>query len=266
VASTTTSVKGAAFSFPDPRWSDRTSSLPSTARVLGGLGKLGVVPGRVGSGRKLFPGWRVKLNPAAFYDEYIVKFDEPVFNLSPVLTVVYQTVAQLCGRCGGTRLEYDYSVSGQSYETVQDTDLLAQELDKFLFTRIGSHWKWGWLGSAVSDRIGGKADTAFGTAAGFVSLDLSQAFGVYQNIKQQQQRTFPQQKVSDAEYPYSLDGVNAVTDPSDPTTVTVNMTVRNRSKVAVPLSRIVNTPDPFQLTSDPSGALAAAGSGFKLVG
>lgn len=266
VSSTTVPFKGMAFSFPDPRVSDKTESLPSTVRMLGGLSVLGINPGRVASGRKLYPGWKIIPNPAAFWDEYIVLFDEPIFNNSPVITVVYQTVAQLCGRCFGTRLEYDYSVLGQSYETVENTDLLAQELDKFLFTNIGSHWKWRWMGSSLSDRIGGKADTYLGTAAGFVTVDVSNAFSVYQNLKQQQDRSFPHQNVTDAEYPYSLDGVNALTDPNDPTSVVVKLVVKNRSAESVPLTRIVNTPDPFQLTSDPTGVLKNAGGGFRLVG
>lgn len=266
VASTSGAVKGPSFSFPDPRWTDRTESLISTSRVLGAMKVLGIVPGRVGSGRKLFPGWTVTLNQYAFVEEFIVLFEDPIPNFAPVVTVTYQTVAQLCGRCQGSRIEYDYTVQGQSYEKVRDTDLLAQELDKYIFTKIGSHWKWRWLGSALVDRIGGKANTAFGTAAGFVSMDIGQAFSNYQNIKRQQERSAPQQAVSDAEFPYSLDGLRAVSDPNDPTSVSVQITIRNRSSIAVPLTREISLPDPFQLTSDPTGTLRNANSGFILRG
>ena len=266
IARTHTTFKGAAFSFPDPRWTDKAESLISTSRILGAMKQLGITPGRVGSGVKVFPGWKITVNPVSYYDQFIILFDEPIPNDSPVVTVIYQTVAQLCNRCGGTRLEYDYTVSKQSYETVQATDLLAQEVDKFMFTRIGSHWKWKWMGSGLSDRIGGKAETGLGSAAGLVSMDVSQAFATYQNIKQQQARSFPQQDVTDAEFPYSLDGLTAASPSDDPTTIVVNMVIRNRSRDYIPLTRIVNAPDPFQLTSDPSGMLKSVGSGFKIKG
>lgn len=257
--STSNQVRGTAFSFPDPRWTDKTQSLPSTARILKAMDLFGITPGRSGSGRKIFPGWSIVINPAAFYDEYIVNFDSPILNNSPILTVVYQTAAKYCRRCNGTRLEYDYTVTGKNYETVRNVDLLAQELDKFLYTRIGSHWKWRWMGSALVDRVGGKADTVLGTAAGMVSLDINQAFATYQNIKQQQNRMFPQQNVTDSEFPYSLESVNAYSDPNDPTTVVVKSVVKNRSRTYVPLVRNVSVPSPFQLTSDPTSMLKNSG-------
>src|SRR5574343_614682 len=53
-------VYGTAFSFPDPRWTDTTSSLISTSRSLGASTTLGITPGRAVVGRKLFPAWRIE--------------------------------------------------------------------------------------------------------------------------------------------------------------------------------------------------------------
>src|SRR5690606_28519206 len=104
----------------------------------------------------------------------------------------------------GTQLEFDYSIVDGTYETVKNTDLLAQEFDKFLHTEIGSHWKWNWLGSSLHSRIGGKGNMGITSATSLLNIDVSQAFKTYQNIKEKQDTGFPQQRVSDAEYPLEL--------------------------------------------------------------
>lgn len=235
-----------AFSFPDPRWTDRTSSLPSTARVLAAFGQLGIVPGRSVYGKKLFPSWSLALDPESPDGTgRRIRFDSPLLNHDPVLRVSYITDAQNCRRCNGTRFEFDYSIVDGTYDTVRDTDLLAQEFDKFVFTRAGSHWKWTWLGSGIVDRIGGKSSSNQTTANAMINLDISQAFRTYQNIKQQQDSRFPFQQVSDAEYPASLGGITVRTSPDDPTVAVAVTTVSSRSRVQVPLKRVIGTPSPF---------------------
>lgn len=245
-----------AFSFPDPRWTDRTSSMPSTARVVGAARQLGVVLGRVASGRLVFPGWSVERDASSpLESSRVLKFSSPVRNSEVVLQLGYFTDSSNCRRCRGSRVEFDYGVVGGKYETVDGADLLLQEFDKFLFTRAGSHFKWPWLGSRLIDRIGGKGASAHFSPASFIQVDIAQAFRTYQDVKSQQDRGG--QDVSDEEYPYALGGVNVTSPPSDPTIALVSLSLVSRSRSPVVLKRVVGTPDPFVLTS--GGAFSRRG-------
>jgi len=237
---------GTSFSFPDPRWTDKTSSLPSTGRILGAYSKLGIVPGRAVTGKKLFPGWSLVLDPnSGDGTGRLIQFESPLLNHDPVIRLSYVTAPQNCRRCFGSKIEFDYGILNGSYDTVQDTDLLAQEFDKFLFTRIGSHFKWAWLGSGLINRVGGKGTTGLTTINAMINLDVTQAFRTYQNIKQQQDSRFPIQQVSDAEYPAKLISVSVRSPTDDPTVAIVVTTIDSRSRVPVPLKRVIGTPNPF---------------------
>ncbi len=243
---------GTAFSFPDPRWTDATSSLPTTVQVLETFKSVGINPGRHVYGRKLFPGWTVRQDPVdTTGTQKQLLFDQPLSNADAVLEVNYVTNQFNCRRCYGTRVEFDYSVKDGTYEIVKDTDLLAQEFDKFVFTKIGSHWKWSWVGSGIIDRIGGKGSLGTVNMNAILTVDISQAFRVYQNIKQQQDSGFPQQQVSDAEFPNQLTNLNVKPLPDDPTVAVVEVTISSRSREPVELKRVVGNPNPFTLLGDP---------------
>jgi hypothetical protein len=247
-------INGAAFSFVDPRWTDKTQSLPTTGRTLGAYSRLGIAPGRVVSGKVLFPPWTIEKFSEFLPLEKVIKFHGVVPNKKPTIHLSYVTYANFCRRCGGTRIEFDYSVKNGSYETVRDTDLLSQELDKFLFTRLGSHWKWPWLGSKLIDRIGGKGSTAKNTVNSMLTMDASQAFAAYQNIKMQQNQN-PNQQVTDAEYPMSIKSIGVSVLPNDPTVALINITIACRSRVLVPLKRIIGNPNPYTLGGSESSFL-----------
>jgi hypothetical protein len=239
-------TSGTAFAFPDPRWTDKTSSLPTTARVLAACTQLGILPGRFVIGKQIYPGWSVVIDPSSVTGTgRLLQFQSPLLNAEAVIQLTYVTTAPNCRRCFGSKFEYDYSITNGTYDIVQDTDLLSQEFDKFLYTKIGSHWKWPWLGSDLVNRIGGKGTTGQATINALINSDISQAFKTYQNIKQQQDSRFPFQLVSDAEYPASLININVVTLPNDPTVAVASTTITSRSRVAVPLKRMIGTPSPF---------------------
>lgn len=242
---------GTAFQFRDPRWTDTTSSLPTTARTLGGYAATGIVPGRAGVGRKLFPGWRVQKDPAspAEYDRRL-EFLEPLRNGDPLLEVNYVTEARFCRRCHGVRIEFDYNVKDGTYETVNQTDLMLQEFDKFLVTRIGSHWKWNWLGSGLVDRVGGKGSTGSVNIGSLLTLDVNQAFSTYQGLKSRQDTETPQQRVTDAEFPLTMTGVDVQQLPEDPTVAVIVATVVSRSRQSVTLKRVIGNPSPFVVAPD----------------
>lgn len=247
-----TPVLGTAFSFPDPRWTDKTASLTTTARVLAFFNSAGITPGRSVFGKQLFSGWDLVQDPTiSLEDEKLLRFREPLYNQNPFIQVHYVTNAAFCRRCFGSRIEFDYTVKNGTYETVENADLLSQELDKFLFTKIGSHFKWNWLGSGLVNRVGGKSNAA-GTAINAVlTTDIVQAFQTYQDVKSQQDNRFPFQKVSDAEFPYSLNNIDVVIPPDDPTIAVVSVDISTRSLQPIELKRVVGNPSPYTLSQNP---------------
>ena len=261
-------VNGTAFSFPDPRWTDPTSSLTTTVRVLGGYGAVGINPGRHVYGRELFPGWTVTPNPAdPLQFQRRVFFNKPIVNADPVIEVNYVTNQANCRRCHGSRVEFDYSIMDGTYETVENTDLMAQEFEKFVFTKVGSHWKWNWLGSKLVDRIGSKGDSGSVTANALITVDITEAFRTYQNIKQQQDSRFPFQDVTDAEYPAQLSNMEVTTLPDDPTVAVVTIVIVSKSREGAELKRVVGNPNPFTLLNDPRSNIRDGNRGnFRLRG
>ncbi len=269
VISTTGPVNGRAFAFADPRWTDKTSSLPTTARVLACYSSLGIIPGRVASGSQLFPGWGLVQDPnSPIVGNLIIKLATPLKNAQPIVQINYTTSASQCRRCFGIRIEFDYNIVNHTYETIDDADLLAQEFDKFLFTSIGSHWKWPWLGSNLINRVGGKGTTALTNVSAMIASDVTSAFATYQNIKQKQDSSFPFQQVSDAEYPLSIQNVSSQQSQTDPTTFLVSADIISRSRTPIQLKRMIGLPNPLSvLTDNPQQNLLFAGNpGFLLRG
>jgi hypothetical protein len=247
---------GTAFSFPDPRWTDKTAVLTTTARTLAFYNEVGLIPGRSVVGKTILPGWDVVKDPnVLFSDEKLIVFKEPIRNQDSYIQVHYVTSAANCRRCGGIRIEFDYSILNTTYETVTDTDLLSQELDKFLFTRIGSHFKWNWLGSGLVNRVGSKSNAGGVATNAVLTSDIAQAFNTYRDIKSQQDSRFPFQQVSDAEFPYSLNNINVDIPDEDPTIAIISVEISSRSLVPVPLKRIIGNPNPFTLAQDPQAYL-----------
>lgn len=237
---------GNSFEFSDPRWTDRALTNPNSLAVLAGFKTLGIVPGRVFRSSTLFPAWDVVVNPNSYADDKAILFREPLRNGNPVIEVSYFTRDVDCRRCAGSGVEYDYSVQSNSFETIQNTDLLLQEFDKFLFTRAGSHWKWKWLGSSLSDRIGSKANATGQMANALIELDVQQAFQNFQNVKLQQDRV-GFQRVSDAEFPFQITGLTVESPAQDPTVSLVKASITSRSRQSVETTRLVDGPASYFL-------------------
>lgn len=250
---------GTLFSFPDPRWTDVTESLPTTPRTLGFFNSVGIVPGRAVVGRVAFPGWDVVKDPTHVLEASVIKFNEPIRNADAVFQINYVTDAPNCRRCQGIRIEFDYNIQDGTYEEVRNADLLSQELDKFLFTKLGSHWRWNWLGSRLLERIGAKSNSFGASVNAIITSDISSAFATYQNIKQQQDAQLFQ-SVTDAEFPYALNDINVKIDPVDPTTAVVFVDISTRSQTPIQLTRIVGNPNPFTLQNDPQKNLRIGSS------
>ena len=114
-----------------------------------------------------------------------------------------------------------------------------------MFTVQGSNIFAQWYGTNILDTVGKKL-TAAGLVQSFIVSDIRDAFRRWQSIKRQQEEDVGQY-VSDEEYPFLLQSVQLVPDPSDPTILFVNATIQNRSDRQIQLSRGVRLPLPTDI-------------------
>lgn len=253
------------LTFIDPTRMDPMKLNPVTTRILGAYNNIGVAPGRSITCHRIYPGWTLRKNVYSFQDDRkAIYFDSPLQNLAPKIEISYSTTSFFCRRCVGSSVEYDYNVSNGSYLKAENTELLQQEFDKYLFTTLGSHYKWRWLGSTLSQRVGGKNISVMEGSSGLINLDINNTFRTYSNIKSQQYSGFPQQNVTDAEYPGSVTAVNVASNPNDPTVIEVAVNLTDKSGNPVMISRIVGTPNPLTITNNSTATIQKVqGTGYK---
>jgi hypothetical protein len=209
---------------------------------------LGITTNRQFQGQQLVPAWSVINDPAALLTQpnKLIVFDAPLLSGTEFVEINYTTTSQLCRRCGGTGVEYDWRIgAGGDVITVQDEALLIQELQKDFFTTLASNQFHTWYGTQLLDQIGAKL-SAGNFVQNLIVTDIYQAFSRWQQIKQQQQDKVGQ-FVSDAEFPYRLLSVSLQQSTQDPTVVFVNITVQNRSTQPIQISRGVKIPQPLDL-------------------
>lgn len=253
------SIKKHYIKIIDPSVIDTDKEELDTNRILGAYKSLGLTPGRVSYCRNIFPSWKVVDSSDSDTQDPGIKFDYAIRNANPVITLNYVATPQTCGRCQGSAMENDYNAISGSYEELRDLDLLAQESDKFLFTRKGSHFRWPWLGSTVVDTIGAKTTAVSSTT---IYSSLTEAFNIYQNIKSQQLSGFAIQKVSDLEFPRSLSNINLRTDESDPTVKYVNLSVTSRALQATEYTRPISDPPLFSVLGASGNRLFSTSNGY----
>jgi phage baseplate assembly protein W len=205
---------------------------------------------RVWQGRTIVPGWSVVADPSTLPDRPMrwVVFDEPLQGFSDWVELDYTTVRQECRRCGGLGVENDwrYSKSGDVV-TVQDEALLIQEIQKILYTLVGSNPFHTWYGSSLIDAVGNKISST-GVVQNLINSEVIRAFRKWQAIKNKQEQEVGQY-VSDEEYPFQLLGVQVTQSQADPTVVLVSITLQNRSSKPIQILRGVKMPNPDDLLS-----------------
>ncbi len=209
---------------------------------------LGITTNRQYQGQQLVPGWSVISDPSALLTQpnKLIVFDAPLLSATEFVEINYTTTSQMCRRCGGTGVEFDWRIgAGGDVITVQDEALLIQELEKDFFTILGSNQFHSWYGTQLLDQIGAKL-TSGNFVQNLIVTDIYQAFSRWQQIKQQQQDKVGQY-VSDKEFPYRLLSVALQQSTQDPTVVFVNITVQNRSTQPIQISRGVKIPQPLDL-------------------
>ncbi len=230
---------------------------------------LGIPIGREYRGKQLVPGWTLIQDPRTLNDRptRLIVFDTPLRSTQDFVEISYNTVRQECRRCGGLGIEHDwrYGTSGDVAE-VRDEALLIQELQKIVYTVLGSNPFHRWYGTNLLEMVGKKLSAA-GLVQSLIVSDINQAFGRWQSIKRQQEQAVGQ-VVSDKEFPFHLLSVNLQQSSRDPTVIFVKITVQNRSRQAIQIERGIRLPLPLDILGSTAqqGAIRQSLSNFVLTG
>lgn len=201
-------------------------------------------------GQTVTPGWSIVNDPNTLSDRptRLIVFDEPLKGLDNYVELDYTTVRQECRRCGGLGIENDWRYDGErEVVTVQNEDLLLQEMLKVTYTVKGSNPFYLWYGTSIVESIGKKL-VAGGVVQNLIISDIYEAFRRWQSIKKDQEEKVGQ-KVTDEEYPFRLLSVNLTPSAEDPTVIFIDAFVQNRSLNPIQISRGFRIPTPNDLLS-----------------
>lgn len=226
----------------------RSSTLFIRASGSTAASVLGFQTDRGWRGQTTSPGWAIINDPNTLEDRptRLVIFDEPLRGFDDYVELNYATVREECRRCGGLGIENDWTYDGHGkVVTVQNEDLLIQEIVKISYTVQGSNPFNPWYGTNIVNTIGKKL-SASGIVQNMIVQDLYSAFARWQSIKRQQEEKAGQ-FVSDEEYPFRLLSVNLQQSDQDPTVIFVNAFVQNRSSKPIQISRGLQLPAPLDI-------------------
>jgi hypothetical protein len=209
---------------------------------------LGLASNRIWRGQTVVPGWSLINDPNTLSDRptRLLVFDEPLKGFNDYVELDYSTVRQECRRCGGLGIENDWRYRNLgTVITVENENLLLQEMLKATYTVRGSNPFHPWYGTTIVDSIGRKLSSS-GIVQNMIQSEVYEAFRRWQSIKKQQEEVVGQ-AVSDEEYPFRLLGVQIQQSDQDPTIIFVSSTVQNRSSKPIQIERGIRTPIPLDL-------------------
>lgn len=190
---------------------------------------LGFPASRHYQGSEVIPSWKLVKgdDPYNPYSKYIA-FSNPVKGSSEdIFEVSYFTSRQDCRRCSGLGYENDFrhDVYGDPV-MVTGVDLLAQEVEKIVFTLKGSNIFYTWYGTSLNDLIGSKIDRTGSLIENMILSSISSTLDKFKNIKMQQAQLQP---VRDQEYFLKVKSIRVNQDDFDPTIFRVNIEIQNRA-------------------------------------
>lgn len=268
----TRSAKGLQFGSERGRLTFRTASEGQGASVFirptSSIAQtLGIQTNREYRGKIAAPGWTLVSDPLTLSDRpaRLIVFDEPLKNFNAWAEITYGTVKEDCRRCLGLGVENDwrYGRTGEVAQ-VRDEALLLQDIQKLFFTILGSNPFHVWYGTSIIEMLGKKL-TAGGLIQNMIVTDVYQAFRRWQDIKRQQEQNVGE-FLSDEEYPDRLVGVTLEQSTFDPTVIFVNITIQNRSRRPIELTRGLKLPEPFDILTSQQGAFRQSLIANTLVG
>ena len=209
-------------------------------------------------GQQVVPGWTLVSDPTTLSDRptRLVVFDTPLNSGSDMIELSYATIREECRRCGGTGFENDWRFDvGGTQILIGNEDLLVQEVQKILYTQIGSNPFHPKYGTGILDSIGKKIASG-GFTQNLILADVTAAFSRWQGIKRAQEDVVGQ-PVTDREFPFRLLSVNIQQSAADPTVIFLDITIQNRSNEPIQLTRGLKIPQALQVSTSPIRSITA---------
>lgn len=243
------------------------SNLKSRIRIDGDArASLGFSAQYRSRGRKVYPAWvfaernSLHVNPGLGSVRQVPtrypKFVEPVHN-DPVFKVSYTTYQQYCLRCQSFGIENDYRVAATGEPlTIQNEDLLNQDVLKILSTIRGSNPFVPDYGTTLLTRIGSKA---VGSGVASINEDVVNALVIlqtYQDAAGQLQEITARQRLA------SVSSINTFPSDLDPTIFEVQIVASNAANVPVTITTVFAAPGTAALAG--SNGLSLGLEGFGL--
>lgn len=208
-------------------------------------------------GREIVPAWGVEAIAGTIppLQPMQVRFASPVDSFFSFFELTYYTAREVCPRCHGLGIEYDWrAASDGDPEIVENEDLLVQMVEKIILTVLGSDPFAPWYGTDMINLVGTKA-------VNFIRREMARqvttALSKLQNLQAQQQRA---QFVTDQEFLARIDQIDVQQATSiTPTLYLVNVSFSTRAGTNSEVSQAVNFGGPTNLFAlpQPNQALEA---------
>lgn len=204
--------------------------LPASLYFNGGAAHeiLGLPTQRFYRGKEVLPPWSLMQDDPLNPDRRSIIFSEPLQNVGGVWEMSYFTRQQNCRRCSGLGIENDirHDVSTGEPKFVTGIDLLAQEVDKIVFTIKGSNIFYSWYGTSIIDLIGEKILRGGAVLEAQLISEISNTLERFRSVKNQQATLQP---VGDQEYFSRVRSIQVQQDEFDPTTFQIQIEIQNRA-------------------------------------
>jgi hypothetical protein len=243
----------------EPIQDDTTGEYIGTGHVTLGF------PNRfIAVGKEVVPAWAIEAVAGTIppLQDMQLRFVKPLDTFYNYFEVTYHTARELCPRCHGLGIEYDFVAgSDGDPEIVENEDLLVQMVEKIILTVLGSDPYSPWYGT---DLIGLTGTKAVAFVQREVSRQITAALARLQSIQSQQQRV---QFVTDGEFLARIDEIDVqqATDIS-PTLFLVNVGFTTRAGTHSEVSQAVNFGGPTDLSALPQPSQAIEAYNEQLTG
>ena len=203
--------------------------------------ELGFPSHRFYHGQEVVPPWSVvKRRSAVESDAKQIQFQRRLNTNDDVFEVSYITRRRSCRRCRGLGVENDIRHTPQGDpEFVTGIDLLAQDVEKIIFTVKGSNIFYRWYGTSLVDLLGSKVVGADAISSQLIN-EIGETLERFRSLRSQQSKTQP---VGDQEFLLRVSNISVQQDNLDPTIFRVQIDIQNRADQVDQLQRTISVND-----------------------
>lgn len=185
---------------------------------------------RIYRGKQVVPGWTLVRDPISpVPTDRVLYFNQGLPSFDDIFEVTYVTQRDLCRRCGGLGIENDfrYNRNGEPL-FVRNQFLLLQEVEKIVFTILGSNVFHTWYGTSLFELIGSKITRPGGGQLIETQLvsEIQAAIERYRDVKEKQSRI---QEVTPAEQLRRIVSIEVRQDQNDPTVFRILVSLESRA-------------------------------------